>query len=223
MFEKYCLLPNSLHENLLPFGSGSFIMATKLTLRGDSMKRKTLLLALVTFLTVLVLCPGALWAAEKEPVVGYNAGNVQFSAPGTPEEATYLGLASPAPFTLKDIKADYVLVESFATTCPHCLQQAPILNKLSEMVQQDAKLKNKIKFVSAGQGNDANAVKMWRAFHKIPFPVVPDQDSKLGKALSFSPYPVSVLLDKSGKVVWVHIGTFESADEAFRDIKKVVK
>jgi hypothetical protein len=39
----------------------------------------------------------ALWAAEKEPVVGYNAGNVPFSAPGTPEEATYLGLAGPAP------------------------------------------------------------------------------------------------------------------------------
>jgi len=196
-------------------------MAKIFTLRGDSMKRRTLVLT-ITFLTVLLLSPGAL-LAEKEPVVGYNAGNVPFSAPGTAEEATYLGLSGPAAFTLKDIKSPFVLVESFSTTCPHCLQQAPILNKLHEMVQQDAKLKNKIKFVSAGQGNDANAVKMWRAFHKIPFPVLPDQDSKLGKALSFSPYPVSVLLDKSGKVVWVHIGTFESADEAFRDIKKVVK
>lgn len=186
------------------------------------MKQKTLLLILITLLTVLLLSPGAL-LAEKEPVVGYNAGNVPFSAPGTAEEATYLGLAGPKNFTLKDIKAPFVLAESFNTTCPHCLQQAPILNKLFELAQQDANLKNKIKFLSVGQGNDLNAVKMWKAFHKIPFPVLPDPESKLGKALDFTPYPVSVLLDKTGKVVWVHIGAFESADEALREIKKVVK
>jgi thiol-disulfide isomerase/thioredoxin len=191
------------------------------------MKRHTLLLALVTFLTALLICHGASMAFAKEyadgPPVGHNAGNVQFSAPGSTEEATYLGLAGPAAFTLKDIKADFVLVESFNTTCPHCLQQAPILNKLYELVQRDAQLKNKLKFLSVGQGNDLNAVKMWKAFHKIPFPVLPDPESKLGKALNFSPYPVSLVLDKSGKVVWVHVGTFESADEALRDIKKVVK
>jgi thiol-disulfide isomerase/thioredoxin len=197
-------------------------MAKIFTLRGDSMKRRILVSTLITFLAILLLSPGAL-LAEKEPVVGHNAGNVAFSAPGTAEEATYLGLAGPAAFTLKDIKAPFVLVESFSTTCPHCLQQAPVLNKLFELVNADAKLKDKVKFVSVGQGNDLNAVKMWKAFHKVPFPVIPDQDSKLGKALDFSPYPVSVLLDKTGKVVWVHIGAFESADEALREIKKVVK
>ena len=55
-------------------------------------------------------------AAEKEPVVGYNAGNVKFSAPISAKDASYLGLAKPAPFNLKDIKADYVLVESMNTT-----------------------------------------------------------------------------------------------------------
>jgi len=61
-------------------------------------------------------CQGIALAAEKEPVVGYNAGNVKFSAPLSAEDASYLGLAKPAPFTLKDIKADYVLVESMNTT-----------------------------------------------------------------------------------------------------------
>ncbi|MGQ9687945.1 MAG: TlpA family protein disulfide reductase [Desulfobaccales bacterium] len=187
------------------------------------MKRRILLLALGTFLMALLALQGGLLAAEREPEVGYNAGNVPFSAPGSPEEAAYLGLSAPAPFTLKDIKADYVLAESFNTTCPHCLQQAPILNRLYELVQRDAQLKGKLKFISVAQGNDLNAAKMWKTFHKIPFPVVPDPESKLGKALNFTPYPVSVVLDRNGKVVWVHIGTFESADEALREIKKVVK
>jgi hypothetical protein len=91
-------------------------MATNLNLRGGSMKRKTLVWILGTCLAVLLVCQGIALAAEKEPVVGYNAGNVKFSAPLSAEDASYLGLAKPAPFTLKDIKADYVLVESMNTT-----------------------------------------------------------------------------------------------------------
>jgi hypothetical protein len=80
------------------------------------MKRKTLFLVLGTCLAVLLLCHGALLAAEKEPAVGHQAGNVAFSAPISAGDATYLGLASPAPFTLKDIKADFVMVETMNTT-----------------------------------------------------------------------------------------------------------
>jgi hypothetical protein len=91
-------------------------MTTNLNLRGDSMKRKKLVWILATCLAVLLVCQGTSLAAQKEPVVGYNAGNVKFSAPISAGDATYLGLAKPAPFTLKDIKSDYVLVESLNTT-----------------------------------------------------------------------------------------------------------
>ncbi len=187
------------------------------------MKQKTLMSMLALCVGMLLLCQVARVAAEKEPEVGYSIGNVSFSAPLTAEDATYLGLAGPAAFTLGDIKSPYVLVEQFNTTCPHCMAQAPVLNSLFAKVQSDPQLKNKVKFVSAGQGNDLNAVKMWKNFQKIPFAVVPDQESKLGKAMNFSPYPVTLLVDKSGKVLWVHVGTFESADEAFTNIKKAAK
>ena len=103
------------------------------------------------------------------------------------------------------------------------MAQAPVLNVLFNKVQSDPKLKNKVKILAAAQGQDANNAKMWKVVQKVPFPVVPDTESKLGKALGFSPYPVTVLLDKSGKVVWVHIGSFENADEVFQGIKKAVK
>jgi hypothetical protein len=97
------------------------------------------------------------------------------------------------------------------------------MNQLYNLVGQDAALKDKVKFMGLGQGNDANAVKMWKAFQKIPFPQIADPKSTFGDALNFHPYPVSVFLDKSGKVLWVHIGTFESADEALKGIKAVAK
>lgn len=187
------------------------------------MNPKTRLMILAICIGVLILCQVVWAAAEKEPEVGLNIGNVAFSAPLTAEDASYLGLAGQSAFTLKDIKAPYVLVESFNTSCPHCMAQAPVLNQLYSMVQKDSQLKGKIKFVAAAQGNDTGAATMWKRFHKVPFAVVPDMESKLGKAMNFSPYPVTLLVDKSGKVLWVHVGSFDNANEALAGIKKVVK
>jgi thiol-disulfide isomerase/thioredoxin len=187
------------------------------------MKTKSLLLVLVLCLGVLLLCQVAWVAADTEPTVGTNLGNVSFSAPVTAEGAKYLGLSSAAPFHLSDIKSPYVLVESFNTTCPHCMAQAPVLNVLFTKVANDPALKNKVKFVSAGQGNELSAVQMWKKFHKVPFALVPDTDRKLSKAMNFGPYPVTMLVDKNGKVLWVEVGTFENVDSAFSGIKKAVK
>ena len=187
------------------------------------MKRKNLLLVLAMCLGMLMLCQVAWVAADTEPTVGTNLGNVSFSAPVSAEGAKYLGLSSAAPFHLSDIKSPYVLVESFNTTCPHCMAQAPVLNVLFGKIQSDPSLKNKIKMVSAGQGNEVGAIQMWKKFNKVPFALVPDTDRKLSKAMNFGPYPVTMLVNKSGKVLWVEVGQFENADSAFSAIKKAAK
>jgi hypothetical protein len=76
------------------------------------MKRKTRLLVLVTCLGILMLGQAARAVADTEPRVGINIGNVSFSAPVTAQGAAYLGLRGQTPFTLSDIKAPYVVVES---------------------------------------------------------------------------------------------------------------
>jgi thiol-disulfide isomerase/thioredoxin len=162
-------------------------------------------------------------AAEAEPKVGQMVPIVKLDAPITPEGAKYLGLPKPEPFTIKDVKAPYVLVEQFNTSCPHCMHQAPILNQLYEKVEADPQLKNKIKFIGTGQGNTVVQIKMWKAFNKVPFALVPDPNSTWGKAVNFTPYPVSMVLNKSGKILYVHVGTFENADEVLQKIKAVVK
>ena len=97
------------------------------------------------------------------------------------------------------------------------------MNSLFNQVQQDPQLKDKLKFLAMGQGNDENAVKMWKGFNKVPFALFPDPESTFGKALHFSPYPVTVVLDKTGRILFVHVGAFENADEVLRNIKAVVK
>lgn len=172
---------------------------------------------------VLCFCAAPLLAAEKDPAVGQVLGPVKFAKPLSDDEAKYLGLPKAQEFTIKDVKSPYVLVEQFNTSCPHCMHQAPILNELYNKVQQDAALKDKIKFMSVGQGNNEMQAKGWKVIQKVPFPVIPDPDSNLGKALNFTPYPVSMLVDKSGKLLWVHVGAFDTADEALKSIKAAAK
>ena len=54
---------------------------------------------------------------------------------------------------------------------------------------------------------------MWQAFHKAPFAVVPDPDNSFGQGLEFYPLPGHRTLDKTGKILFVHIGAFEGADQ----------
>jgi thiol-disulfide isomerase/thioredoxin len=185
-------------------------------------KKLTILACCLALVLVLSLRIAAL-AAEPEPKVGQSVGNLTFPKPLSDKDAKYLGLAKRDAFSLQAIKSPYVLVEQFNTNCPHCLAQAPVLNNLYTMVQQDAALKSKLKFLAMGQNNDENAVKRWKAFHKVPFPVLPDTISTFGKALNFSAYPVTVVLDRSGKILFVHIGAFENAGEVLKGIKAVVK
>ena len=53
----------------------------------------------------------------------------------------------------------------------------------------------------------------------MPFALVPDPDNSCGKALNFTPYPVTIVLDKTGKILFVHIGAFENADEVLQKSK----
>ncbi len=103
------------------------------------------------------------------------------------------------------------------------MAQAPVLNNLYNLAGQDPTLKGKLKFMAVGKDNDETAMKMWKTFHKVPFPMIADPGGIFAKALNFPNYPVTMVLDKSGKIVWVHVGAFNNAEEALKGIKTVVK
>ncbi|MBM4273610.1 MAG: hypothetical protein FJ134_03985 [Deltaproteobacteria bacterium] len=79
------------------------------------MKRKTWVFLLAGCLALLFFLHGLAVAADVEPKVGQTLGKVKFLKPLSDEDAKYLGLDKAAEFTLKDIKAPYVFIESMNT------------------------------------------------------------------------------------------------------------
>lgn len=182
---------------------------------------KKLSLSLVGVLIVLyaVSLPLA-WGEIKE---GAQLGNVQFSKPLSPEDQKYLGLSSDGPFTLSQVNAPYVLVEIFGSLCTHCMAQAPVMNKFYNLAAQDAKLAGKLKFIALGAGDNPFAVTMFRKQNKMQFPAIADQDSSISKKFDIPGTPTTVILDKTGKALLVHIGGFENPDEFLKEVKTKLK
>ncbi len=98
-----------------------------------------------------------------------------------------------------------------------------MLNELYRLVAGDPTLRSQIKFVAATQGQGQDAAESWKRFRRVPFAVVPDIDSKLSAAMNFGPYPVTLLVDKGGTVLWAHVGEFLNAEKALGEIKNAIK
>ena len=86
----------------------------------------------------------------------------------TDQEQEYLGLKDTKKFRLKDIQAKIIVVEFFNKFCPNCQEQAPILNKLYKSIQQNMALRDKVKMLGIGNGNNQYQLETFRTEEKFP-------------------------------------------------------
>jgi peroxiredoxin len=145
----------------------------------------------------------------------------------TPEEAVYqnyLGLdGSRDTFKLKDIKADFVLVQIFSMYCPVCQREAPAVNDIYEMIGQ-SKAADKLKLMGIAPGNSSFEVSVFRDQYNIPFPLIPDGDYEWHKIMGEVGTPYFVLVKLStGEILEDNLGPFGTPQEFFEVIMKHVK
>ena len=56
------------------------------------------------------------------------------------------------------------------------------MNRLYNLVAK-SDLKDKVKFIAVGESDNESSLKQFKAAHKVPFPMVPDPDCKIGVGL----------------------------------------
>ena len=184
------------------------------------MPRKTTLLALVGCLVIMAALGSG---SSADPLsLKTRVGNLTFSGPVSEADQQYLGLSQGGNFTLQDIQAPYVLIEIMRTTCPHCMEQAPAMNRLYRLVT-NSDLGGKVRFIGVGESDRAPALQQFKADFKVPFPLVPDPDWDIGTLFNIQGTPTTVLLDKSGRVLLLEDGAFANAAQIFHRIKMKLK
>ena len=142
--------------------------------------------------------------------------------PKSPEERGYLGLTGSGHFKIPQIKARVVIIEIFSMYCPYCQKEAPGINELYETIENDPELKNKIKVIGIAAGNSSFEVGVFKKAYDVPFPLFPDNDFTIHKALGDvrTPYFIVVKIndDRTHKVIHSEVGGFEGAEPFLRKV-----
>jgi thiol-disulfide isomerase/thioredoxin len=141
--------------------------------------------------------------AQPKVTTAAAAGDV--GAPMPAYKAKWLDGSS---FDLAAEKGNVLLVNLWATWCAPCRFEIPELDKLHSKY---AARRFKVIGVSVDEGGTAD-VKQFVSEQKISYPIAVDPEGKLATILHTSMLPTSVLIDRTGNVVWKHFGAVNTSD-----------
>jgi thiol-disulfide isomerase/thioredoxin len=146
------------------------------------------------------------FAAEKPLQKGELLPVINLPVPKSSDEKSYLGLPGGVSFKIPQIKAKVVIIEIFSMYCPHCQKDAPGINELYTLIENDPDLKKKVKLIGIGAGNTPFEVGVYKKTYAVPFPLFSDQDFTIHKALGEvrTPYFIVVKINEDGSHLIVH-------------------
>ena len=152
---------------------------------------------------------------------------IPMPVPKDPKDRAYLGLSGGRTFTLKQVKADVVLVELLNVYCPVCRKQASVYNELYNLIQNDPETKGRIKMIGIAVGNEDREIKDFRDKYNVRFPVLPDQYFEMHRAVgqSRTPFTIYVRQDPSGHagtVMETHLGPNRHYRKLFVDLRRLM-
>jgi peroxiredoxin len=157
----------------------------------------------------LLLCLSMVLAASAQAAV-----TPQVTAP----DFTLRG-ADGRNLRLAEQRGQVVLVNFWASWCGPCKQEMPQLNRLYEKYRSAG-------FVMLGVNvdDDARLGASTAARWGVRFPVLLDAEKTVSRLYDMGSMPATVLIDRDGRVRYLHRGYREGVEEAYeRQIRELVK
>ena len=110
-----------------------------------------------------------------------NWGSLELPIAVDKNDIEYLGLsAEAASFALKEIEADYIIVQIFNMYCIYCQNEAPKVNKMYELTKKKKEYAG-IKILGIGAGNTPLEISEFKREFETKFPLFPDPDGKISR------------------------------------------
>ena len=172
-------------------------------------------------LTAIAVCAAIfnfpVLAAKSPPAKGAALPEINLVVPSKYSDRSYLGLSSSGFFKIDEIKTKVVIIEIFSMYCPHCQGNAPNVNKLYRIIEENPNLKDKVKLIGIGAGNSLYEVEIFRKTYDIPFPLFADGDFSVHTVLGEvrTPYFIGVKINNDGthRIFYSKLGGVKKADQ----------
>ncbi len=160
-------------------------------------------------------------AANSSPAKGGKLPGFSLPIPKDSDEKIYLGLSGEGLFKIPQIKAKGVLIKIFNLYCPICQSTASAMAEMYYRIENNPDLKNRIKLIGIGVGNNALEAEAFKQTYHIPFPIFPDENYEIHQALGETRTPFFIAIkmngDGSNEIVYTHLGGLTDA-RAFLDL-----
>ncbi len=184
------------------------------------MKNRISVLSLIVTGTLLIFFFSVATGVETKAVSeGMDVPTLSLATPQSKDAREYLGLKESSSFDLSEIPAKLVLVEVFHVLCQYCQKQAPEMNRIYGLIEQDPELRGNIKMFAIGIQSETKSLDAFKKTFHIKFPILPDQNLETFNKLGDPTIPFLMLVDHQGKVLLTHKGYLKDGDEFFRRIK----
>jgi len=153
------------------------------------------------------------YAVEQTPAKGEAFPNITLPFPEKADEKEYLGLTGKGSFKIPQIKAELIILEIFSMYCPYCQKEAPNLNELYQIINKREDLKNKIRIIGVGAGNNPFEVDVFRNQYNIQFPLFSDESYSVHKSVGEVRTPYFFVIKKTGDnkntIIYSKVGSIQ--------------
>jgi peroxiredoxin len=161
----------------------------------------------------------------QPPQVGSPLPEMKLLKPSNSGELRYLGLTGTGSFSPDQVKAQALIIQIFSMYCPYCQKDAPNVNRFFGLMENNPKLKGKIKILGIGVGNTQFEVATFKKKYQVEFPLIPDADFKIHKIVGEvrTPYFMVVKLNGPPKlnVVYSRLGAHENVEAFLAEVVKL--
>ena len=178
------------------------------------MRRILTVLTVIILLFSITVFPAL--TADKPPEKGEALPVINLPVPKNPEERNYLGLSGSGLFKIPQIRANAVIVELFSMYCPFCQKDAPAVNEMYRLIENNPDIKDKVKLIGIGAGNSPYEVEVFKKTYNVPFPLFPDKDFMIHKTCGEvrTPFYMVVKINENGthQIVHTQLGEYPGAE-----------
>lgn len=152
------------------------------------------------------------------------AGAKEFSMPreenleGQMAEDFSLNSLDGKQYTLSDLRGKVVLIDFWATWCPPCKKELPVIEKLHRDFKDEGLV------VLGISDENKTTIEKFLKENKLTFPILLDQGGKVAKLYKVQAIPRVILIDKKGKIVKDITGYEEENEKILKEaIEKSLK
>jgi thiol-disulfide isomerase/thioredoxin len=143
----------------------------------------------------------------------------------TSESATAPDLATgnwinSEPLKLKDLRGRVVLIEFWTFGCYNCRNTLPFVKRWHDRYQDKGLTVIGVHSPEFDEEREVEKVRSEVASLGIHYPVVTDNDYQTWGAYHVEAWPTSFLLDKQGRIRWMHVGEgdYDEAEQLIQNL-----